>query len=1515
MKRKLWIILALAALLALLCCGAAPADEGLTFTLQPAAGTLNTEYRQYPVHWITSFTPVRVELVDTDGMDSFVTSYEGERAQADMTKYYGTSLWGDTYVIRSYYHYDGYQSQNNKYVDSLPFELSLSNPALSFTLQPTVEALNTEYRQYPVHWTTGFKPVRVELVDTDGMDSFVTSYEGERAQADMTQNYGTGFWGDTYVIRAYYHYIGYQNKYNKYVDSQPFSLEIHTVTFDAGGGAGSMSSVDLVGDATYSLPECGFTWAGHVFDKWQIGDDFYQPGDTVVITEDTTVLAIWKQAFTITFSAGGGSGSMESMAAPADEEFTVPACGFTLPEGKVFSRWGVTGGIYYAPGDTIIPKYSMLLVAQWRSDRTSVGFNGNGGTGSMNPVELTPAQAAAYTLPECTYAPPTDCLFDQWQIIRRDSGETSCGLPGDVVSLSGCFNVTLKAVWAPKPCYEVSFNANGHGTAPLPQSVTEDRYAADPGPLTAEGYTFLGWYTEPGCTNRFDFTATRITGPITLYARWIDTITTIAINGFVFPEAGMRSVASAAITTGNTGYVCTGIEWRWPSANSTYGYAVSHEPMTFDPATAYTAVITLETVRGVLFDSSTVPESVTINGGTAGVDTARSGYVSETRYQLYTDPVTTENIIPIDEAHFPDAAFRTFLQGRNYDLNGDGCFSPSEIAAITNLSVPGRGIASLEGIGILSSLKVLNATGNALTVLDLSSSLLEEIYCSGNAGLAELRLPKSSHLKWLQCYGCALTGLDLRGVTYLAQAAAQTPTVSPNGQTKTYTCYVSGARIAEMIVDAELTLYDSYLHYARLSFDPGVGTGTMLSAMADKNVYYTLPSNAFTDPEDMYFTGWLLSGTGETYAAGETMDRLFAADENEVIFVAQWQSKTVLSITVPDATKTVSVGGFPVVLSYTGSGNLSGGYWLSSYDESAIADSVRASVLSPGTTYYAAILYPTSVSYTSLTRQIAQGTLVVKHAEIEDVVRYTVGSSVRSFLIVSVQPRTVDVSFNSGGGSGIMAPVTGKVPGTAYTLPACSFTAPPDMVFDRWSLGVPGTVITLNEDVTLVARWKAEDGAIPLTADFFPDDAFRNMIADNFDTNEGGYLTASEIAAAVGICTEDMDYSTVQGIEYLTELTTLILDSAPSLTGIDLSANTKLTHIEVFDNALEELNLEGLTQLTSLYCDGNALTSLDVSELGMTELVCYNNPMTSLILGSQPGLTRLSCYGSQLELLDLRGCPQLLDCVEHGTRNTAADYVEYKLDSTHVLRVDADTELIVPGMIAVDAANFPDASFRLWVSDNADGNANGWLSAEEIDATDEIYLNVPAYAGLSGTQGIEHFPGITELIISDTPGLTSLDLSGNTQINSLELIDTGLTGLILGNQPEMTSLLCYGNGLTVLDITGCPHLLNAYHSLPDTSRPEYDSYTSGDDELYVGKDTRIEAGDPAPTFTLPAALTTIEDAAFSGIAAEAVLIPAGVTGITGDPFSGSSVRCIYGTTELVRDFAQSYGYVFVPVRD
>ena len=651
------------------------------------------------------------------------------------------------------------------------------------------------------------------------------------------------------------------------------------------------------------------------------------------------------------------------------------------------------------------------------------------------------------------------------------------------------------------------------------------------------------------------------------------------------------------------------------------------------------------------------------------------------------------------------------------------------------------------------------------------------------------------------------------------------------------------------------------------------------------------------------------------------------------------------------------------------------------------------------------------------------------------------------------------------------------------------------------------------------AQWKAIDvdsgnddlinaGVIHMTpeelridAANFPDEAFRTAVANAFDTDHSGWLTDAEIAAADGFGTEDTDYTTIQGMEYFTEMTSILLDGAPSLTNIDLTANTKLRYVDVCYNGLTEVNIEGLYDLVDLDVSQNALSTFDVSDFDLERLVCYTNPMTSLTLGNQPALRYLSCFGTDLVTLDLRGCPLLLDCLYNGTKTVAANYVEYKVDNTHLLRMDAGTELIIPGMVATDAAHFPDArflnvvkgfdtnnsgwlssdeiaavteiiieesadianvqgieyfteleyltiggasqltaidlsanrkltsidlydtgltaldvtglpleflnisrsplnsltlgaqpnlsylsvygpdvtipsldlrpyphlldavmngtrevsadhvqyvtasmdgvlivnaeieliipgtvrideahfpdeTFRLWVYDIADSNGSGWLSEEEINAIEEIYLNVSAYAGLTSVQGIEYFMGITELIIADTPNLTAVDLSANTKIESLEITDTGLTSLILENQPQIYSLVCYGNSLTELDISGCPHLVRAYHGSLDTSRPEYDMYTSDDDALYVSKGMHIEAGDPAPTFTLPAALTTIEAEAFSGIAAEAVRIPASVTDIQGNPFAGSDVQYIYGTPGTAAEtFAKSNGYIFVPDRE
>lgn len=79
--------------------------------------------------------------------------------------------------------------------------------------------------------------------------------------------------------------------------------------------------------------------------------------------------------------------------------------------------------------------------------------------------------------------------------------------------------------WKPSATKEhwrctVTFNANGHGTAPAAQTLWSDYdKATEPTPPTATLYVFHGWFTEAECTNQWDFN-TVVPGDMTLYAKW-----------------------------------------------------------------------------------------------------------------------------------------------------------------------------------------------------------------------------------------------------------------------------------------------------------------------------------------------------------------------------------------------------------------------------------------------------------------------------------------------------------------------------------------------------------------------------------------------------------------------------------------------------------------------------------------------------------------------------------------------------------------------------------------------------------------------------------------------------------------------------------------------------------------------------------------------------------------------------------------------------------------------------------
>ena len=93
---------------------------------------------------------------------------------------------------------------------------------------------------------------------------------------------------------------------------------------------------------------------------------------------------------------------------------------------------------------------------------------------------------------------------------------------------------TLYAKWTKN--YTVTFNANGHGTAPSSQTVTAGSRASRPSNPTASGYTFGGWYTDSSCTNAFDF-STSINANVTLYAKWTKDVIDLSSAKVTLPYA------------------------------------------------------------------------------------------------------------------------------------------------------------------------------------------------------------------------------------------------------------------------------------------------------------------------------------------------------------------------------------------------------------------------------------------------------------------------------------------------------------------------------------------------------------------------------------------------------------------------------------------------------------------------------------------------------------------------------------------------------------------------------------------------------------------------------------------------------------------------------------------------------------------------------------------------------------------------------------------------------------------
>ncbi len=170
-----------------------------------------------------------------------------------------------------------------------------------------------------------------------------------------------------------------------------------------------------------------------------------------------------------------------------------------------------------------------------------VTFDGNGGTGSMEPV--TVEEGSRYVLPACGFTAPDGQEFKAWEIggIEYNAGD------GYVV----LGNTEIKALWKDSAVipttFTITFNANGGTGSMEPVTVEEgSRY-----PLPACGFIppvnmqFSGWALSAGGSVIADG-AIMVTSNITLYAIWEP----VPVNEFiVFFDGNGGTPAVSSMTT------------------------------------------------------------------------------------------------------------------------------------------------------------------------------------------------------------------------------------------------------------------------------------------------------------------------------------------------------------------------------------------------------------------------------------------------------------------------------------------------------------------------------------------------------------------------------------------------------------------------------------------------------------------------------------------------------------------------------------------------------------------------------------------------------------------------------------------------------------------------------------------------------------------------------------------------------------------------------------------------------
>ena len=301
------------------------------------------------------------------------------------------------------------------------------------------------------------------------------------------------------------------------------------VQYDKNSDKATGETADTVGvtDQTVTVSRNGYQREGYTFTGWNTkadgtGDTYQPDGQLKLPVDHITLYAQWTAnpaLLTFDANADDAEGSTPDINTYYDKTVKLQANGYRR-HGYTFTGWNTQpdgSGTAYQPEAKYKVTFNQTFYAQWQGNPVTVDYNPNGGDGSM--PRLTGTVGGVCTFHANTYERP-GYTFTGWN--TKPEGDGTGYADGQTLTCPAD-PLLLYAQWTPSES-NISYNANGGtGTTPTTTGVTDQIVTVSQNGFTRDGYTFLGWNSEPDGTG-YDYQPggdyqLRPT-PTILYAQW-----------------------------------------------------------------------------------------------------------------------------------------------------------------------------------------------------------------------------------------------------------------------------------------------------------------------------------------------------------------------------------------------------------------------------------------------------------------------------------------------------------------------------------------------------------------------------------------------------------------------------------------------------------------------------------------------------------------------------------------------------------------------------------------------------------------------------------------------------------------------------------------------------------------------------------------------------------------------------------------------------------------------------------